>query len=85
MVRKKKFLQKRCDRAIAIILSFKDQQCDPYLPPDVSKKLRQVVLDNVYDVCDLALDMVSDDIEFNEVFWERMEHILEASRRDGDT
>jgi hypothetical protein len=40
-------LAKRRDRAIAAILSFKEDQCDPYLPRPVSARLRKIVLDQL--------------------------------------
>lgn len=47
-------LARRRDRAIAIILRVKEQECDAYLSQDSSQKLRKVVLDQMnafYDVC----------------------------------
>lgn len=47
-------LARRRDRAIAIILRVKEQECDQYLPMDASLKVRKVVLDQMnafYDVC----------------------------------
>ena len=53
----KKILEKRRDRAIATILSFKDDYCDNYLPYDVSLKLRKAVLDEINDYYDLCCDL----------------------------
>ena len=64
----KGFLGKRRDRAIAIILGFKEDECDYYLPEDVSRELRAVILDNINDVCDLAFDLMSDNVDINQLY-----------------
>lgn len=73
----KDFLGKRRDRAIAIILSYKERECDYYLPDNVSRELRKVVLDQINDICDLAMDLMNDDIDFNEEFLNKLDEILE--------
>lgn len=76
MFREKDYLAKRRDRAIATILSYKENHCDQYLPSDVSRELRGVVLAQMNDVVDLAFDLISDDIEINEIFLDRLDAIL---------
>lgn len=76
--RNKEFLGKRRDRAIAIILSYKERECDDYLPDYVSRELRKVVLDQINDICDLAMDLMNDDIDFNEEFLNKLDELLEA-------
>lgn len=55
----KTFLGKRRDRAIATLLGFKERECDPYLPDDVSQKLRKEILDQINELCDIAFDLLS--------------------------
>lgn len=72
----KGFLGKRRDRAIATILSFKERECDNFLPQEVSVSLRKVILDEVNDICDLAFDLIaSDDIVWNDEFMDRLDDI----------
>ena len=51
-----RFLERRRDRAIAAILSFKDTNCNQHLPKDVSQGLRETILDEVNEffnsICD---------------------------------
>lgn len=55
----KDLLGRRRDRAIATILSYKERECDHFLDEKTSKLLRQVILDQINDVCDLAFDVIS--------------------------
>ncbi len=75
----KVFLGKRRDRSIATILSFKERECDRYLPQEVSVNLRKMVLDEVNELCDLALDLLSSDQEvvWNDDFMDRLDDIYE--------
>ena len=77
--RNKEFLGKRRDRAIATILSFKERECDEYLPDHVSYELRKVILDQMNDVIDLAYDLINDDIVINEAFLDKLDEILSNS------
>lgn len=63
MTDKSLLLRKRRDRAIAICLSLKEREADPFLPPQVSAKLRKVILDQMNDLYDTCLDLLgsSDD------------------------
>ena len=73
----KGFLGKRRDRSIATILSFKENECDQFLPKEVSVALRKIILDQINDLCDLAFDIIDEDsyIEFNDEFLDRLEAI----------
>jgi hypothetical protein len=79
MMDDKVFLGKRRDRSIATILSFKERECDRYLPQEVSVNLRKMVLDEVNELCDLALDLLSSDQEvvWNDDFMDRLDDIYE--------
>jgi hypothetical protein len=51
-------LAKRRDRAIAIVLGVHDRDLKSYLPPEVSAKLRKVVLDQLNEFHDLCIDVL---------------------------
>lgn len=70
-------LEKRRNRCIATILSFKDNQCDPYLPENISGELRRIILDEINSVCDLAfrLNAQNDYQQFNDLYTDRLEEI----------
>jgi hypothetical protein len=77
-MRAEEIMKKRRDRAIAIILSVKEREVDPVLAragngTAASKALRKVVLDQVNDLCDIAIDILtSSDVatfEFNPDIW----------------
>lgn len=86
-------LHKRRDRAIAIILKIKEREVDPLLSQNpggaqASQRLRKVVLDQLNDFCDMALDVASsgeaDHFEFNAAVWEtKINAIHEAVTRNG--
>ncbi len=73
-------LNKRRDRTIAVILGFKERECDEYLPPEVSLKLRKAILDGINDLNDLACDLIgsSDGYTVNELWLEKLKEIHEA-------
>jgi hypothetical protein len=73
-------LKKRRDRAIAIVLSVKEREIDPLITdtPEgraAAKALRKVVLDQINDFCDIALDVANSGeapkFEFNPEVWLR--------------
>lgn len=52
-------LARRRDRAIAIMLRVKEQECDSHLPMDASMKMRKVVLDQMNSFYDVCADVVN--------------------------
>lgn len=54
----RQLLGRRKNRSIAIILSTKEDECDEYLPAESSHLLRKVVLDQLNEFHDLALDIM---------------------------
>ena len=72
-------LKKRRDRAIAIILNAKERDIDPLLRqssggPDASRSFRKVILDQLNEFCELALDITgtgTPDYFYNAVVWEQ--------------
>lgn len=77
-----KLLSRRRDRAIAIILGVKERECDFYLPEDVSRTLRKVILDQFNDFAMLAEDIASSNVVLNQRYLEKLDSILE--HLDGD-
>lgn len=70
-------LERRRDRSIATILSYKDSHCDQFLPEDISSDLRKVILDEVNSLCDYALRLTAKGDALNELFLDRMSDLLE--------
>lgn len=77
-----KLLAKRRDKAIAVILSCKERECDGYLPVEVQARLRKVVLDQLNDLTDLAVDLLGSSdgkgMIINELFLEKLDAVYEA-------
>lgn len=69
-------MARRRDRAIAIILSLKERECDPHLPRDASQKLRKVVLDQFNEFYDMCVDVMKSlddgDVALNGHYLDRM-------------
>lgn len=54
----REMLGKRKDRTIAIILSFKEENYDQFVPEDVARNFRKVILDQLNDLYDFSLDLL---------------------------
>lgn len=78
-----KLLHRRRDRAIAIILGVKERECDFYLPDEVSRSLRKVILDQFNDFATIAEDLASSNVVLNQRYLEKLDSILE--HLDGDS
>ena len=52
-----KLLSVRCNKAIAIILSSKEELCDPFISQESAAIMRKVVLDQLNDLVEFALDL----------------------------
>lgn len=74
----KEFLAKRRNRAIATILGFKDRELDEYLPPEVSERFRKEILDQINELCDVAIDLISSSAQVNQVYLDRIDEIHAA-------
>jgi len=78
----KTLLAKRRDRSIAILLGFKERNCDEFLPANVSVELRKQVLDQINDFYELALDLMSsldgDSMILNELYLDKLDKIYET-------
>ena len=66
-------LANRGNKAIAIILSSKEELCDPHIPQESAVAMRKVVLDQVNDLVDVALDLIRDagDNIYNDEYFRR--------------
>jgi hypothetical protein len=99
-------LKKRKDRAIAIILSVKEREIDGLIAHDMVDnnhledqcegcraldRMRKVVLDQLRDFCDMAVDVAmsgeAKNFEFNAGLWEerlaKLDQVLEVLSPDG--
>lgn len=72
MLIERELIGKRRDRAIAIILGFKEDNCDEYLPDDIKERLRKVILDQINDVCNFSIDVAEEKTVINEEFLKRL-------------
>lgn len=70
-------LEKRINRCIATILSYKDSQCDAFLPENVSSELRRIILDEINSVCDLAfrLKVQHEGEQYNDLYTDKLEEL----------
>lgn len=70
------------DRAIAIILDYKERDCDKHLPPDIQRRLRKVVLDQLNDLTGFCTDLIdtldTGQVGVNEHFLQLLTDIHEA-------
>jgi len=68
-------MSRQRDRAIAVILSFKDDHVDQHLPPQVARDFRQVILD--------AVNTIEEPI-VNQFYLDKIIEIHEHVVPDGD-
>ena len=82
----KAVLAKRRDRTIAILLGFKERECDYYLPSSVKQDLRKLVLDQINDFYELTLDLVNsldnDSVTLNDAYLAKIDEIYNTVKRD---
>jgi hypothetical protein len=77
-------LNKRRDRALAIILRTKEQETDRYVPMDQSMRLRKVILDQVNAFADFATDVLTSfesgqsEVVLNDLWLDKLDAIYEA-------
>jgi hypothetical protein len=70
-VKEQVLLEKRKNKCIASILSAKEKEFDPYLDQEQSAKLRKVILDEINDFYNLAVDLLGDNM--NEFYLDMVE------------
>ena len=75
-------LARRRDRAISIVLSTKEKECDQYLPKEARTRLRKVVLDQMNDLVDFAIDVCNSldtgEVALNEIYLQKLNDIHDA-------
>jgi hypothetical protein len=74
-------VNKRKDRAIAIILGVKEKEADGSLTPEVRQVLRKVVLDQINDLSEFTIDIIKSldngDV-INEHYFQRLEEKIDS-------
>lgn len=82
-------LARRRDRVIAILLSFKERECDQYLPREVQVKFRKIVLDQLNEFADLSADLMrsldNGEQTLNELYFQRLEEKVDTLLKQVDT
>lgn len=80
-------MERRRNKAIAVILGMKEREVDPHLPNHLREKLRKVVLDQVNDYHELCLDVIrsldTGEVTLNEVYLEMISDLHEAVVTNG--
>lgn len=76
----RELLERRRNRAIAIVLGVKERECDMSLSAAASQKMRKVILDQMNDFCDLACDVLESlsadsGVVLNEHYLEKIDEI----------
>lgn len=77
----RELLEKRCRRAIAVVLSAKEKEADPWLTAAAQAHLRKVILDQFNDLLALSVDLLDSleaDSVVNELWLERLSEIHAA-------
>lgn len=76
-------LARRRDRSISIILGVKEKEADGFLPKDVQHRLRKVILDQMNELVDFAIDVCNSldtgDVVLNEEYLRKLDHIYEVT------
>lgn len=71
--------QKR-NRAIAIIMSVKEDQCDQYLPDEARASLRKVVLDQINGLHNMAIELMKSSgpgVHLNQFYLDKIDVIYD--------
>ena len=80
-------LQKRKNRAIAIIMGVKERDVDKHLDAMTANKLRKVVLDQFNDFYDLCLDVMTSldngEVVLNEEWLTKLDELHSAFVKNG--
>lgn len=76
-------MARRRDKAIKIILGFKERECDSYLPKEVQVRFRKLILDELNDFYEVYLDLhdaEDESVVKNELFLKKLDEIHEELR-----
>jgi hypothetical protein len=72
-------LNKRKDRALALILGVKEREVDQYLPVEAQRRLRKVVLDALNDYHEMVVDVMgsldSGEVVLNQDYLDKIDAI----------
>lgn len=74
-------IEKRCRKAIAVVLATKEREADPYLSMEAKGLLRKVILDQFNDLASLCTDLLDSferDNIINDLWLERLDAIHAA-------
>lgn len=68
-----KLISTRGNKAIAIILSSKEELCDPHISQESAATMRKIILDQINDLVEFALDLsnTSGDTIYNDEYMRR--------------
>lgn len=83
-------IAKRCDRAMAVILTVKEKECDQFLDEEAKYQLRKVVLDQINELKEFIKDLMDtvneSTVIANQLYLERIETLVSemGRNRDGD-
>jgi hypothetical protein len=73
----------RGNRATAVLLGWLEENVYQFLPPEVQTRTRQIVLDNINQFKDLAIDIVKSDTAYmNELWLEKVDEMHQSIRQD---
>ncbi len=83
----RELLERRKNRAIAIVLGVKERELDAQLTDEASRKLRKVVLDQFNDFSELCADLLESvggtgGVVLNEHYLQKLDAIYEATARE---
>ncbi len=73
---KSRMIAKKRDRAIATLLSFKEEEIDDFIDEDISQELRKLILDLFNDVANIAIELIDESSVINEIFLDRIDEIV---------
>lgn len=72
----------RGNRTTAVILSWLEDNAYQYLPEEVQRETRQMILDQINTFKDLSIDIVKSDTAYiNQIWVEKLDQIYEEVRR----
>lgn len=79
-------LGRRRNKAISIILRFKEDEIDPFIDDEVSNQFRKLVLDQLNDFYEVCVDLIgAADGVVNELWLDKLMEIHDAVVRDDDS
>lgn len=78
----RELLERRRNKAIAVILGTKERECDKHLPMEASMKLRKAVLDQLNEFHDFVADVLDSldngDVVLNDHYMQKLDEVHAA-------